>query len=121
MTDARDRYEAIDWVLLVPAGLGLLVVAAWLPLVVVPSFGRMFSDFGGRLPGATMSAILRWPIVVTALPSLALLARALTVRFARVRRLCLGVSLALTGVAFCGWLVALYLPIWQLAGNIRAD
>ena len=117
----RDPLEAVDWVLYALVGLGLLATAVWLPLHVVPSFSRMFSDFGGTLPRLTRLAIIRWPVPLSALPAALLLLRSLDRPFARIRRICLGAALAWLALAFFGWMAALYLPIWQLAGAIRPD
>lgn len=118
----RDPIEVIDWVLYALVGLGLLVVGVLLPLRVVPSFAGMFRDFGGTLPSVTRVAMLRWPVVLSALFPGLLFLRALNFVFvARIRRICLGWSLGLLALAFAGWLVALYLPIFRLAGAIRAE
>jgi type II secretory pathway component PulF len=82
----------------------------------VPKFAEMFKDFGGPLPWSTRILLARWPMMVYAGVCGLLLMAGLSVKKSW---LIVAFAGALVGVAFC--FLALYAPIFELAGKIRAE
>jgi hypothetical protein len=113
---------ALDWIALV-LGVHLVGTLALFPFLISPAFARMYHDFGSApLPLLTRWALSRWMPLLLAIPP----AACLTVAFVEqrvigVRRglIVAGFFVALLSLMFC--VVTLYLPIFQLAGNIKAD
>lgn len=84
---------------------------------VVPSFVSMFQDFGGELPWITQAAIEPGVSATLAGLSLALCGTGLWRR--RVSLLVVSTVLAALAIVFT--VVALYAPIFELAGAVSAE
>jgi hypothetical protein len=99
------------------------VCAVWLvQLAVVPAFAAMFADFGGPLPDLTKAVIAPYAAVASSALTVGLATAGLVLR--AVRGGALGraalVGAALVPVATVPLeIVALYWPIYALAGEIR--
>jgi hypothetical protein len=109
----------VDWVLcgfIALGALGLAVEAASLS-----AFERMFRDFGGELPFLTSLVLRAWlPAVLLGLvASLATAGTVLRSKSIKGGRALLVAALLIACTGGPGVLVALYLPIFRLAGSIR--
>ncbi len=118
---ASSELTALDWIAVVLAGLLALSLVAF-PLAVTPAFAAMFRDFGGPLPWLTRLVLRPWLAPALALAPAGLLALGLGPRAAASigQRRALVVAafvLGLGAVALC--LLALYAPIFALAGAIK--
>jgi hypothetical protein len=112
------RLSVLDVVGLVTSGLALLgaLVAV---LAIQPAFAEMFSDFGGELPWLTRVALQPWPPLVVALVPLLLVAESALRSVGRTGRMIrVAVSLVVVGIGSALFLMALYLPIFDLAGAV---
>jgi hypothetical protein len=117
-----ERFTGLDWLGALVAGFSVV------SLVVFPlagrSFARMFDDFGSRenLPLLTQWATSPWGPIALAIPTGVALAFGLGASAPLRRRRAWIVGAVLLGCASCALcLVGLYLPIFVLAGAIRAD
>ena len=90
----------------------LMMRAFW-----VPSVARMLADFGGRLPTSTMLS-LTWFFPLGAVFTGAVL-DALGLLLRRTALSILATAVVSAAIALTVW--GMYAPIFELAGNIRAD
>ena len=119
MESGREGLTALDWIGLVVAFLAASFCLAF-PVAVLPTFAKMFQDFGGTLPALTRLMFTGWLPALLGLAPLAPLALALDSKrpVGARRALIVGAFvLALAADAVC--LGAMYLPIFELAGNVR--
>ena len=118
---ARERFTALDWIAVVLAAGGALVLIALAP--VGGSFAAMHAHFGAdlELPLLTRCVTSAAGPLVLAAPPIAALATGLRARDLGARRVGIVVAfvLALAGIALC--FVGYYLPLWEVAGAIRAE
>jgi uncharacterized BrkB/YihY/UPF0761 family membrane protein len=111
--------SALDYVAAIVAGLAAFALAVF-PFIAA-SFARIFRDIGGELPLFTRIVLVPWQ------PLLALASAALIVFGLRAkkpvsqRRLALAGAFAVAFFTFAANVIGLYLPIFALAGNIKAD
>ena len=114
----RAKLDVIDWVMAPAAALPAFALFGF-PLVAL-RFGAMFADFGAAsLPAATRLALVPWFSIGVGLAVCAAIALSMFARGAVLRRIalaCIFVFGAST-LAFC--VVAMYLPMFELAGEIR--
>lgn len=115
------RLGAAEVAVLGVAALALAVL--WgAQLVIVPHFAAMFADFGGELPAITRAAIGHVLAVGASVLTVALAALGTGLRLWRRGALgwsALGLAAALPLVSLALLLVAMYAPIFALAGAIR--
>jgi hypothetical protein len=119
--DQPGELTALDWIGAVVASLGGLFCFQF-PFLVGRSFKQMFAELGGPLPTITQLGLTVWfPIVLGMIP-MSVLALAL------FRKAPLGARRALIVGAFILSLVssglclyAVYAPIFEIAGAIKAE
>lgn len=118
--DARSSFTVLDWIGALFAGLAIAVLFSI--SLYVSRFRAMYADFGDvALPALT--AIVTQPYVppLLALGAALPLANAFRRTPLRSRR----VSVAAAFVLACGFLavcaIGLYMPIFEIAGSIRAE
>jgi hypothetical protein len=113
-------FTVLDWLGTAAAVLALLALLLY-PLTG-STFADMFRDLGGPLPAATRLALSPWfaPAVALALATMLMhgLMRGRTLRARRLRVLIVFVIAIVTYAALIG---ALYLPIFRMAGAIKAE
>jgi len=117
---SRQPFTALDWIGTVVAGCSIAAMV----LFPVGSFGAMFRDLGAReeLPLLTRMALSPWFRVAFALPAVAAIALGLRApRPMAQRRAWIAVAFVLGGVGLGLCVVAMYLPIFEIAGKIKAD
>ena len=115
---ARAKLDVIDWVMAPAAALPALALFGF-PLVAL-RFAAMFADMGsGSLPGATRLALVPWFSIGAGLAVCAGITLSMFARGAVIRRIALACVFVLgaSTLAFC--VVAMYLPMFELAGKIR--
>lgn len=119
-TPAKPAMASLDGVLI---SIGMLALALLLVLqgVVAPTFASMFRDFGGELPALTRLALGwslagvgagLWLVCTSAGTALVLTGHRAAGRTA------LAAAILLTFAASGLLLVALYLPVFQIAGAV---
>lgn len=116
----REPFSAMD---ILVAGVAALASVALLasPFAIAPAFAAMYRDFAAELPLPTRLALAWWPSPLTGLGLAALVALGLSRADVLHRRLLLAGS-ALGGLLLAGGLwYALYLPLYQLTGNISGE
>lgn len=122
MDDGDKRFHAVDAVLLIGA-IGSLGAIAVVRVFVVPSFEAMFRDFGGVLPVITM-AVMSGGMALGSMLLVALLAASGTGLVFRgyrpVGRIFLVASVIIAMMTIATMVIGLYLPIFQLAGAVKA-
>lgn len=114
----RAKLGVIDGVMAGVIALPVLGLLAF-PIVAL-RFGAMFADMGPTsLPVPTRLALVPWFSIGVGLALCAATALSMLARDAVLRRLALACTfiLASSTLAFC--VVAMYLPIFSLAGKIR--
>lgn len=110
---------AVDMVAVVVAGLAALALAVF-PFIAA-SFARIFRDLGGDLPVFTRMVLVPWQPVL-ALVSAGLIVFGLRApRALRARRVAIAAAFAVAFFSFAACVVGLYLPIFAMAGSIKAD
>ena len=119
MSDASEELTSLDQIGASVAVFAILFCLQF-PFWYGPRFAVMFRDFGSSaLPLLTGLVLTRWFPLLLSLPPAALLL--LSRRPAKLRRrrvlITSAFCLACAAGAFC--LVAVYLPIFELAGNVR--
>lgn len=111
--------KRIDVIGFTIAGVSLLV-ALVLVGYVRPTYERMFADFSAELPWLTRLMLQRWVLVLLGgLPFLATvegIVRNVTFEGKTIR---LFVSSTLATVGFFVFLVAMYLPVFSIAGQVK--
>jgi type II secretory pathway component PulF len=116
-------FTALDWMAVALVALAAIVLAGF-PFTVAPSFARMYADFGGPLPAVTRVIMTPWAApslgLVAAMPAVIAVALSGSAP-AHVRRGMVLASFLLAGVAIGAVIYALYAPIFDLAGKIKAD
>ena len=126
MSDATDEegrgaFTALDWIGTVLAAAA--AAALFFFPVVGARFADMFKDFGGRLPALTLLAISTWfPVALGVVVIIATLSGGALVSLPIGTRRALVVAafaLGVLAVVLC-W-VGVYLPIFELSGNIKGD
>jgi len=124
-TSTSDAFTALDWI-----GVGLNAVAAAVlfafPFVVAPMFTRTFTDFGAKsaLPAITRVAMTPWPAL-----ALGLMVSTLSVMVGvlrgpdtiAIRRGLVAVGFFVGAIGIVVLLYAMYAPVFDLAGKIKAD
>jgi uncharacterized BrkB/YihY/UPF0761 family membrane protein len=117
---SRDgELTSLDMVSVVVAGLAAIALAIF-PFIAA-SFARVFKDLGGEIPLFTRMVLVPWQPVL-ALASAGAIAFGLRARRPlRQRRVALAGAFALAFFSFAGCVIGLYLPIFALAGSIKAD
>ena len=113
----KRRLDALDWIYVALAAGASLWLAIYLPLFAAPRWEALLRDFGAPLAPLTRLALARWFGPALAAPPLVALGFGVARRDRRLLRAAL--LLAVGAVAICGY--ALYHPVAQLAGNIRAE
>lgn len=120
-TPAREPLTALDWIAVVVALGGPLVLLALAP--IGSTFAATYADFGSdvALPALTRFTTSIVGPAVLALPPVVALGLGLRARTIGARRagVVLAFVLAAVGVVVC--VIGDYLPLWQVAGAIRAD
>ncbi len=118
----HERFTILDWLGTVAAGfsvVGLLLfpIAGW-------SFAGMFEDMGSRasLPLLTRLATSAWFPLALAVPVVVSLAFGLRASTRLSRRLAWVVgAVILVGAAFGLCLIGTYLPVFAIAGAVKAE
>ena len=114
-------FTVLDWIGVVVV-CKTVVLLALLPPRMAPAFLKMFADFGGDLPMLTRWLLGRgWLGPLAALAPAALVAvgvAAPRLSLGDRRRLLLAAFL-LAGGALALFLLAMYLPIFEMAGSIK--
>ena len=122
MTATEDRASPLQAIDLVIAALSIppvLFIIAF-PFAVAPHFQQMFAEFGGELPGLTRLALTAWcPLLVAAMPVALLAGSVFTRTSAQSRRAGIFGSFLLGVAASAALLVAVYLPLFSVAGSVR--
>ena len=123
MSGERSTIGVLDAVAVGLSSIGLLLIWAF-QLLGVPRFRAMFADFGSTLALPFITRIVMQPIVaaIASVVLLGLVGVGLTSRLANRREL--GAALLLFAVlipmvTIPFMVVAMYAPIWELAGEIR--
>jgi type II secretory pathway component PulF len=116
-----DRLTALDGIGVVLDGLLAAALIAF-PHVVTPRFEAMFNEFGsGPLPVLTRLALAMWfPTALGAAPATGLVLGCIPAVPRAVRRSALVVGFVVGLFALAACLVGMYLPIYDLAGSIKA-
>lgn len=113
----RVSFTILDWLGLVVAVMATLALLIF-PVTFAPAFLSILADFGGNLPAITVLALRPWfPPLLAVLPGLLLI-------FAwrgrgRSRRGLVVSAFVSSTVFFAFLLVAIYQPIFDLAGAIQ--
>jgi type II secretory pathway component PulF len=111
---------ALDWIGVVVVGIGILWIAVLIPFVYVPTFAAMYADFGGMLPAGTRILFARWPSVILGLIPVGIVVASLTgTRTVQNRRALIVAAFVVALLILGASVTALYLPVFQLAGNIQ--
>ncbi len=123
MSEERSSIGVLDAIAVGLCTIGLLALWAF-QLLAVPIYRAMFADFGSTTALPTITLIVLQPTVaaVASVVVLGLLGAGLASRFARRRELGAALLLFAVMVPFVTipfMLVAMYAPLWELAGNIR--
>lgn len=110
---------ALDWIGVGLVGLGTLFCFVF-PVVIAPMFANTFADFGGELPDLTQLALTVWfPLMLGLNPaSLAFYGVSGPLTLGR-RRLFIVLALLLSLAACATCAIAMYLPVFSLAGKIE--
>lgn len=119
MNDEISELSALDWIGVGLVGLGSLFCFLF-PFLIAPAFKQMFADFGGELPDLTQLGLTVWfPLMLGLNPaSVAFYAVAGPLTPGRRRVfIVLAFVLSLAACAVC--LVAMYAPIFAMAGKIQ--
>lgn len=100
---------------LIVSALGVLwsLVAS---LVIAPVYVKMFADFGSRLPQLTLLMVKPWAPLGLAVGCFAIVASSTRIE---AKWLALTVSVVTTLAQPTLFLVAMYLPIFEIAGAIK--
>lgn len=122
MTDSARKMGPLDIVLMAAAFLASAAVVAF-PLFVVPSFVTMYRDFGTQLPIVTR-VVISGPYAIASIGLVVLGALAGTGLVVAGHlgpgRVALLLAIGM-GMILCAFVImGLYLPIFQLAGAMRA-
>jgi hypothetical protein len=120
LTTTPQQFTVLDWIGAVITGLTIV----GLMMFPIGSFRTMFQDFGSPhdLPLLTRVALFPGFPLILALPAVVAFVLGLRPRHPLSQRrmwIVAAFSLGCLGSALC--LVAMYLPIFTLAGNIKAD
>jgi hypothetical protein len=122
---SSDEFTTLDWI-----GVGLNAMAAAalfaFPFVVAPTFAGMFADFGAKsaLPAITRVAMTPWPSLALGLMVSTLTAMVGVLRGAdriALRRGLVVVAFFVGAIGIVALLSAMYAPILDLAGKIKAE
>src|SRR5262245_54129647 len=121
---APPAFTALDWIAVVLAALVVLVLFAF-PFTIAPSFAQMFAEFGGTLPAVTRAALTPWAVpslgLVAASPTaIAVAAPALGLESIGLRRSLVVIGFLLGLAVLAAAMYALYAPMFELAGKIKA-
>ena len=100
---------------LIVSALGVLwsLVAS---LVIAPVYVKMFADFGSRLPQLTLLMVKPWAPLGLAVGCFAIVASSTRIE---AKWLAMTVSVVTTLAQPTLFLVAMYLPIFEIAGAIK--
>jgi hypothetical protein len=113
----------LDWIAVAMVGMMVAKLGLVIPFLLAPTFRAMFADLGGDLPWLTRGVVAGWlPVALATVPSALLVVgvakRSLSVK---VRRAALVAGFAAGAAAIALCLAGLYLPVLEMAGNIRAE
>lgn len=116
---SQPRLTRSDFIGLAVSGLGLL----WALLAVTklqPSYAGLFADFGGALPALTQAFLTPWlpPLLAAFAP----IVMGVSVGFdapGPLRTVASFVAALFTFGQMAGFMVAMYLPVFALAGSIK--
>jgi type II secretory pathway component PulF len=114
---ATQDLTALDWIAILLTG-GLALVLFLFPMVVAPPMRTMLADLGGEVPRLTQLALGPWLTPTFGAGAVALLAMAGSGRVVR-RRAAVVAAFMWAAFGLTLAVVALYLPIFQLAGNVE--
>ena len=113
----RDALTALDWIGALLAG-ALTAGLFGFPLVVVPTWRATLAELGGPIPGLTRLVLEAWFTPALGVVAVGLLVAAGTGGLTR-RRAAVVAAFMWAAACLAMALVALYLPFFQLAGNIE--
>ncbi|MBS1149736.1 MAG: hypothetical protein H6Q89_1434 [Myxococcaceae bacterium] len=114
-----QELTALDWIAVLGVGAGALFCFQF-PFFIAPHFEKMFADFGGELPDLTQLALTTWFPLMLGLNPASVAFHALSGKHTLARRRLLIVAAFAMAVAFSALcLVAMYAPIFELAGNLK--
>jgi hypothetical protein len=128
MTGLRERESTglrlttLDRMGAVFAGFAALALLSF--PIIGRSFARMFQDFGSRerLPTLTLLAMSTWFPVSLGLIVTAMVLTGASGRLSlQVRRACIVMGFVIGGMGFALCVVGVYLPVFELAGAIKAE
>ena len=122
MDEPSKRVAPLDVVLMFGAVISVGVMLVF-PLFVVPSFINMYQDFGSQLPAITQVVISGTFSLVSCGLALVCAAAGIGLVLAGQRvpgRVGLLAAVAVTLLVCAFVVMGLYLPIFQLAGAVRA-
>jgi len=112
-------FTIFDWLAVGAVGLAVLFCLQW-PFLAAPQFAKMFADFGGELPDLTQLALTTWFPLMLGLNPASVVFHALSQKHTLARRrLLIGAALVLSLGFNALLLVAMYLPIFSIAGKIE--
>lgn len=119
MRSGLDEFTVLDWI-----GLGLVALAllsmSYELAFMAPAFERMYAEFGGALPGSTSLAMAPATRLLIAAICFAPVVGGLAIgRTIRARRIWFASSFAAALILGALHLVALYMPIYAVAGAIK--
>lgn len=114
-----SELNALDYVAAIVAGLASFALAVF-PFIAA-SFARVFKDLGGELPLFTRIVLVPWQPVLALVSGAAIVYGLRARRPIRSRRMMLAGAFALAFFSFTACVVGLYLPIFEMADNIKAD
>ncbi len=118
----EEEFTVLDWIGAIVAG--SFSLALLLFPIAGQTFSSMFRDFGSsdQLPLLTQAAVSSWFPIALAAVALATLARGIRATIPlRRRRKWVVCAFLLGGFGFGLCLVGAYLPIFSLAGAVRAE
>lgn len=116
-----SELTALDWIAVVGVGCGALFCFLF-PFLIAPTFTKMFLDFGNaaELPNITQLGMTTWFPLMLGLNPASVVFHALSGKHTLGRRRLLIVAAFVLALIACGiCLVAMYAPIFALAGNIQ--
>lgn len=97
-----------------------LLWSATATVILAPTFAKMFSDFGGKLPAFTELCLTQWfPLTLGLVPLAVVGAGIFGAATRKLRAILMSVAIFLTLALPVGFLIAMYLPIFSIAGAVK--